>query len=181
MNKNSSKEKQKEELAIKQGKAYNDALDFMKKETSTAAQQTKEDVIVTVAVEKAEGFYKVQADGSLDWITPSIQDNLHIEVIVQDKKDKRFIPHLPVFVTLKNSQGDLIGMEKQDFLWHPFLYHYGKNWHIPKKDNYSLEVFIKQPLFGRHDEVKGKKYQKDVKIVFSKLQLTPGRKPHGSE
>lgn len=169
----------KKMLVQKQGEAYKAALEYMKGITQNDQKEVG-DYLVTFAAEEAEGMY-LPKDGSLSWKEPEEGKNQHLEVAVQDRKDGRFLPHLDIQLKLKDENGKEIGTEKQPFLWHPFLYHYGRNWKIPAKGKYSAEITIKRPEFGRHDEIKGKRYGDSVTVELGPIKLKPGRKPHGPE
>lgn len=174
-----SEMKKKEEVAREEGKAYEHALELMKSET-VHAETEAEDYIITLAAEKAEGMYEF-TDGKLEWRVPKGEMDQHIEVVVQDKEDKRFVPGLEVTCKLYQLDGNFVGEARQEFIWHPFLYHYGKNWDIPGAGKYMAQLTIRKPAWPRHDEMKGKRYAKDVTVDVGPIELKPGRKPHGPE
>lgn len=171
----------KQEIALKQGEAYQKALDSMKKIAETFESKEVGDYIVSVAFEEAEGMYKLQPSGVLRWEIPEENENIHHEVAVQDKHDKRFIPGLKVTSTLSTEGGGEIGTKELPFLWHPFLYHYGANWNIFDAGKYTVKIHIDVPEFGRHDEDKGKRYQEPLSVSFGPIDLKPGRKEYGPE
>lgn len=174
-----SEMKKKEEVALEEGKAFEHALEMMKQEASHA-QIEAEDYIITLAAEKAEGTYQLQ-DGGLEWHVPQGDKDQHIEVVVQDRKDKRFVPNLEITCKLYALDGNFVGEKPQPFYWHPFLYHYGQNWDVPSAGKYMAQLTIRRPEFPRHDEIKGKRYAKDVSVEVGPIELKPGRKPHGPE
>ncbi|MGI8494296.1 MAG: hypothetical protein ACR2L1_03145 [Pyrinomonadaceae bacterium] len=49
--------------------------------------------VVGYAVEKAEGLYHLRDDSELKWIEPT-DENIHIEIVVCDGADNRFVPNL---------------------------------------------------------------------------------------
>ena len=51
-----------------------------------------------------------------------------LEVAVRDVADGRFIPGLTMYATLLDHNGVEIGTHQQPFLWHSWMYHYGRNW-----------------------------------------------------
>lgn len=171
---------EKQLAALEQGKAYTLALSLMK-QMDVHAEESVEDYIVTLAVEKAEGMFMVQPEGDLQWQIPADHDNAHLEIVVRDKKDLRFIPQLTVIISLKTLPGNVVLEQELPFLWHPFLYHYGSDVHIPEEGEYIPEVTIKQPQFGRHDENKGKRYEKTITITLPQIHIKPGRKEYGPE
>ncbi len=115
------------EHAIKQGEAYGNALHYM---TGTAAQDAGEQqaghYLIGYAVEEAEGMYE-WVECELVWRAPGEDEILHVEVSVRDAGDGRFMPSVKVFVTLTSPDGNEIGPHEQPLLWHPMIYHYGRN------------------------------------------------------
>lgn len=118
------------DLARKQGEALKQALDEM---TQNVAQRGEEKAaghfLVGYAIEKPEGMYVVE-DGELQWQEPEGK-NIHIEISVRDGADGRFVPALDVELTVLDAEGQEVGTHRQPFLWHPWLYHYGRNWQLP--------------------------------------------------
>ena len=154
----------KKQLALNQGLAFSQALEEMRQETVNATTEV-DDYIITIAFENAEGMYMLH-NNDLTWEIPAPEENLHVEVVVQDKQDQRFIPGLEIYCSLFNTAGKLIGEKRQPFIWHTFLWHYGINWTIPKEGDYIAQVKILQPKFCRHDEEVGnRKFE----------QIPPGR------
>jgi len=86
--------------------------------------------VIGYAIEEAEGLYHRQNDGTLEWRNPQ-SENAHIEVVVADGADGRFIPGLLVHATLRDAQSQEIGSYELPFLWHSWLYHYGRNVEVP--------------------------------------------------
>ncbi len=170
----------KDAVAKAQGQAFTAAVELMGSEAAHT-QTTIGDYIITVACEEAEGMYEPDGEGDLKWHPPAKGDNQHVEVVVQDAHDRRFIPGLEIVCRVIALDGDEVGEKKQPFLWHPFLYHYGANWQIPKEGEYMFDLDIKRPAFMRHDEVHGERYKADVSVQLGPLSLEPGIKPHGSE
>jgi hypothetical protein len=163
------------DLAKEQGQAYVKALKHMtEKEAETGGELRVDDYIVGYAVENAEGMYHLM-NGSLKWMKPE-QENAHIEIAVRDAADHRFVPGLSVRVTVIDQHGREIGTHEQPFLWHPWLYHYGRNWALPGDGEYTLRVHIDPPEFMRHDPDNGKRYPKAVDVEFPKVKIKTGQK-----
>lgn len=112
-------------------------------------------------------------DGELRWEEPE-EENVHVEVAVRDGADGRFIPGLTVYATLIDGSGDEVGTHQQPFLWHPYLYHYGRNWVVPGDGEYTLRVQIDAPDFMRHDEVNGKRFAEPVDVEFTGVKIQTG-------
>jgi len=163
------------ELAREQGAALGKTLQYM---TGEVAQEGREqaagDYLVGFAVEDAEGLY-FWRDRQLEWEEPT-DDNVHVEISVRDRADGRFVPGLEVFATLIDAKGNEIGTHRQSFLWHPWLYHYGRNWKVPGEGKYTLRVRIEPPTYPRHDKINGKRYTRPVSVEFREVRIETGRK-----
>jgi hypothetical protein len=151
-------------LAKAQGTAFQRAVDNMTRKEAHGAEQRAGDYLVGYAVEHAEGMYHLR-DGRLEWQEPA-DENAHVEVVVRDASDGRFIPGLTVYATLLDGAGHAIGTHQQPFLWHPWLYHYGRNWCVPGDGSYTLQVRIEPADFMRHDKINGKRFAEPVEVEF---------------
>lgn len=171
---------QKQQAAKQQGDAYTQALAMMKQMDVHCETETAE-YIITLACEKAEGMYQVQPEGDLQWQIPREHENAHLEIVVRDKEDHRFIPQLAIHISLVTNKGNEVVSKDLPFLWHPFLYHYGADVHIPEAGEYIAHVTIKQPEFGRHDEDKGRRYMETITIALPPVTIHTGRKEYGPE
>jgi hypothetical protein len=161
-------------LAQEQGQALQRALDAMEKMDTHGKPQQAGDYLVNYAVEKAEGLYHL-VNGQLEWQEPQ-ENNAHLEVMVRDAGDGRFIPGLTVIATLYEADGKEIDNRQLPFLWHPWLYHYGQNFKVPGDGEYSLKVRIEVPDFPRHDKENGKRYLEPVEIEFKNVKIKTGQK-----
>ena len=162
------------ELARKQGEAYREALDHMAKDVAhDGGMQTADEYLVAYAIEEAEGMYMWE-DGELVWHDPE-EENLHVEVAVCDASDGRFVPGLTVTATLIDPDGNEVGTHEHPLLWHPMIYHYGRNWQVPSDGEYTLKVHIDPPTFHRHDEVNGCRFTKPVDTEFTGVKVERGQ------
>jgi uncharacterized protein involved in high-affinity Fe2+ transport len=160
------------DLAREQGDAYVRALQHMVEETANGGGEKRAGhYVVAYAHEEAEGMYHL-ANGSLEW--QEADGNIHIEISVRDAGDNRFIPGLDVTLTVVDEDGQEVGTEPMPFLWHPWLYHYGRNWEIPGDGRYTLRVRIEPPEFMRHDEKNGRRYAEPVTVEFEDVELETG-------
>jgi hypothetical protein len=163
--------KEQLQLATNQGKALEKALNEMIGNVADDGQEIKHGpYFIGYAIEKAEGMYKMDEDSKLVWHEPG-EDNVHVEVSVRDAADGRFVPGLTIHARLIDSEGNDVGMHRQPYIWHPWLYHYGRNWHVAKSGDYDLEVRIQAPDFPRHDKKNGKRYGEDVTVMFSPVKI----------
>lgn len=167
--------------ALIQGEAYNEALRIMCEEVDAGEAVHKDEFIIHLLAEEAEGMYSPKNDNSPEWKVPEKKFNKHIEIAVQDKDDYRMIPDLKIRCAIRDKDGNGLEEYEMPFLWHPFLFHYGSNVELPGEGEYTFSITIQQPQFGRHDEVNGKKYPRAVQVDIGPLHLKPGRKPHGPE
>lgn len=162
------------ELARAQGEALQRAVREMTQNEAHGQLRQVGDYLVGYAVEEAEGLYHRQ-NGRLVWQEPE-DENVHVEVVVADSADQRFIPGLTVHATLIDEQGKEIGTHTQPFLWHPWLYHYGRNWRVPSDGEYTLRVHIEAPDFSRHDQINGRRYADPVTVEFTGVKIETGQK-----
>ena len=166
--------KEQLQMAKSQGEAYTSALKKMAKEVAESGGEKRAgEFIVAYAVEKAEGMYH-KKNGELEWEEPKGK-NAHFEISVRDASDHRFIPGLDVRLTVLDSEGKEIGTHKMPFLWHPWLYHYGRNWKVPGDGKYTLKVHIDTPSFSRHDKKNGKRYSQPVDVEFTGVNVKTGK------
>jgi hypothetical protein len=161
-------------LAQKQGEALQEALHYMTRDESHGQMKTVGDYIIAWANEKAEGLY-VLRDGHLEWQEPK-DENTHIEIAICSAAEGRFVPGLMVFATLLDQNGNLVGTHQQPFLWHPWLYHYGRNWQVPNEGPYTLWIRVNVPDFPRHDKVNGNRFSQPVEVQFPNIKLVLGKK-----
>lgn len=162
-------------MAKKEGAAYNESLKYMAYEVADAGgQKHAGDYIVAYAQERAEGMYILKGEGKLEWMEPG-DENCHLEISVSDAGDHRFVPYLTITATLTPKSGKAVGPFEIPFIWHPGLYHYGRNIKVPGDGDYRLDVVIKPPQFMRHDKINGKRYAKTVEVVFDKVSIKTGK------
>lgn len=161
-------------FAREQGDAYGRALVHMTEEVAhDGGEQLAGEYRVGYAVEEAEGMYH-WSDGELTWQGPG-DDNAHIEVSVRDAGDGRFVPGVRVTVTIVDPDGTEIGTHEHPLLWHPMIYHYGRNWQLPVDGDYTLRIHIDPPTFHRHDEVNGRRFATPVDVEFAGVGIERGQ------
>lgn len=162
------------DLAKQEGKTYFESLQYMANHVAdTGDTQRAGDYIVGYAQEEAEGLYHLR-DGALEWVEPD-EENCHIEVAVLDAADHRFIPGLDIEATLFDADDNEVATFDCPFLWHPGLYHYGRNVKVPGDGTYTLRIHVAAPTFPRHDKVNGKRYAEPVDVEFSGIQIKTGQ------
>jgi hypothetical protein len=161
-------------LGRAEGEAFGRTLNHMLTDIADGGEEIEQgDYLIAYAVEKAEGMYAPK-NGELKWQAPA-DENIHIEVSVRDKADGRLIPGLDVDVTVIDKNGKEIGTHRQPLLWHPYLYHYGRNWRIPGDGTYSLRVRFPMPQFHRHDKANGNRFAEGADVTFENVKLETGQ------
>lgn len=164
------------DMARAEGGAYQRSLAYMANAVADAgAIKEAGDYVVAIAQERAEGMYRLEGEGNLVWVDPNEQDNCHLEVSVSDRADHRFIPYLDIEATMIPENGKPVGPFKVPFLWHPGLYHYGKDVAVPGDGRYTIKVRIAPPTFMRHDAKNGRRYAETVEVTFENVAVTTGR------
>ena len=160
-------------LACAQGDAYGRALTHMTDAVANdGGEQRAGHYLIGYAVEEAEGMYE-WANGQLVWREAG-EANLHLEITVRDSGDGRFVPDVRVLATLIDSDGWDIGSHEQPLIWHPMLYHYGRNWTVPADGEYTLRVSVDPPTFMRHDSVNGRRFIDRVEVEFTGVKVKRG-------
>jgi len=161
-------------LGRAEGEAYSKILKHMLDDVAEGGGQVEHgDYLISYAVEEAEGMY-VPKDGKLEWEPPG-EANIHIEIAVQDKADGRLIPGLDIDVTVIDANGEEVGTHRTPLLWHPYLYHYGRNWRIPGSGIYTLRVRFPAPQFHRHDKKNGNRFAQGAEVRFENVKLEAGK------
>ena len=161
------------DLARQQGESYRRALEHMANDVAhDGGMQEAGQYLIGYAVEEAEGMYDWE-DGELVWHDPD-GENLHVEIAVCDAADGRFVPGVKVTGTLVDPDGNEVGSHEHPLLWHPMLYHYGRNWTVPADGAYTLHVRVEPPTFMRHDEVNGCRFKDVVETMFEGVQVERG-------
>ena len=162
------------QLAKAQGDALEGALEAMFGMDQHSRERRAGDYLVACITEEAEGLYHLR-NGELEWQEPQ-DENVHLEVSVRDGADGRLIPGLTIAATLIDDHGKEIGTRLLPFLWHPWLFHYGANWHVPGDGDYTIRLQIAAPTFPRHDKINGKRYAESVAVEFENVAIKTGQK-----
>lgn len=163
------------DLAKQEGDAYQKMVQYFISNVATSgAKKRAGDYTIGVAVEEAEPLWHLLG-GKLELKEPFKDANAHLEVVVTDGADGRFIPELHIMVTLLKD-GSEIGTYHLPFLWHPTMYHYGRSVHVPNEGDYTMRVCFEPPTFGRHDKTNGQRYGQPISVEFDGIRIKPGRK-----
>ena len=93
---------------------------------------------------------------------------------MRDAADGRFVPDVNVHATLVDPAGREVGTHRQPLIWHPMLYHYGRNWTVPQDGEYRLRIRVEAPTFLRHDEINGRRFTEPVDVEFTGVRVMRG-------
>lgn len=163
------------ELARQAGDAYLAAARHMIEDVAEAgATRETGEYVVGFAQEKAEGLYRLR-DGALEWAEPAEEQNCHLEVLVASAADGRFLPGLDVRATLAGEDDTTVGPTAIPLVWHPGVYHYGRNLELPGEGTYDLTVEVDPAAWPRHDRQNGDRFGDPVEVRFEGVDLTTGR------
>jgi uncharacterized protein involved in high-affinity Fe2+ transport len=163
------------ELARAEGEAYQDALEYMATEVAHAGDKRQvDDYVIGYAIEEAEGMYEARPEGQLEWVEPE-SENCHLEVAVASAADGRFLPYLDVEAKLIAEDGTTVGPHEIPFIWHPGLYHYGKNLEVPGEGSYTVRIEVAPPEFRRHDETNGDRFVDGIEVEFEGVEIETGQ------
>ena len=162
------------DLARNQGDALMKALDYMAGKEAHGRQEGRRRLPRGLRLRDGRGLWHSK-NGELVYEKPK-EENAHLEIAVLDGADHRFVPGLTVHLTVIDSDGKEVGTHVQPFLWHPWIYHYGRNWKLPGNGTYTLHVRIEPPTFARHDPENGKRYAEPVVVTFENVDIKTGQK-----
>jgi hypothetical protein len=165
-------------LAENAGKAYHNTLQEMYKQANDGRDTTIDDYKIAFAVEYAEGYWHYENDKFryMQENDLSGKTNAHVEIAALDAKSGRFIDNLDVTATLKTNDGKTIGTMKEPFMWHPWLFHYGENWRIPKSGTYTIIADIKPPSYRHYGKTLGNQLNKPVSVALNNVEIKSGQK-----
>jgi len=173
-----SKEADRKQLRVAQGEgdAVKRSLAAMRHETGRGKSIRVRDMLISCSEEHAEGLYIWEGD-QLVWHNPSENENAHLEIVVEDAHDGRFIPYLDVTASIfKAAQDEPLLTVTLPFLWHPWLYHYGANLAMPGDGNYDLLIQVSNLKVNRHDKENGNRYTQPAEVRFENIPFTTGQK-----
>lgn len=157
-----------------EGEAYQTSVSYMANTVANDGGKTEvDDYVIGYALEEAEGMYQLAGEGEFEFVTPDTE-NCHLEIVVADAGDKRFVPYCTVTASLERDREEY-GPHELPFLWHPGVYHYGSNIEVPEDGEYDLHVTVDPPEFSRHDEQNGDRYGETAEVTFKAINVTTGQ------
>lgn len=127
------------------------------------------DYKISYRVGPAKGLYEFSA-GKLEWKEPG-EENVHVDVLVHDAVDGRFVPGLHIVATLLDSRGGQAASAHLPFVWHPDENHYGANVKVAESGTYLLQVHVFPATFTRADKEQGKRFITDVHVQFENVRV----------
>ena len=60
----------------------------------------------------------------------------------------------------------------QPLLWHPTIYHYGRDWRAVTDGPHRLRVRVEPPTFMRQDRLNGQRFTEPVEVEFTDVDLS---------
>jgi hypothetical protein len=161
-----------------QGGAMGRAVRAMNQQATSGASQLTADYRVEAAVEYAEAYWFCDPNALAykSEVEASSAENCHIEIAPRDAWTGRFLPELNVTVTVWDSEGREIGTRPQPLMWHPWLYHYGENWRVPRSGRYRIRATFPPPAWPRYGATMGRRFAQGATIEFRELRIKSGEK-----
>lgn len=157
-----------------EGEAYQTSATYMANTVANdGGTKQLDEFVLGYAQEEAEGMYHLKGEGEFEFVEPDTE-NCHMEIVVADAGDKRFVPYCDVTITLERD-GEEHGPFDLPFLWHPGVYHYGSNIELPESGSYALHVTVEPPEFGRHDQQNGDRYGETCEATFEGIDVKTGQ------
>jgi hypothetical protein len=166
------------ELARRQGLSLERALSTMLYDVAVDGHEIRVgDYQVAYAVEYAEGFWYPHGEGLTYHYgaEESTRHNAHVEVAVRDVATGRLLTELPITATLLFEK-KMLGSKQEWLMWHPWLYHYGRNWRVPHGGTYGLRVELGPPRCNLRFDLGAYPEPRSVVVDFDRVQIEPGQK-----
>ena len=160
-------------------KAFDATLRMMDEQANDGRERTQGDWQVAYAIEYSEGWWCCEPPAQMSYTIMteySAETNSHVEVAPRDARTGRFLPGLKVTATLLAPDGKSLGTRPEPFMWHPWLYHYGENWRVPRGGRYNLRVHIDPPAYPRYGREAGDALGSPVDMTFDDVKIKTGQK-----
>lgn len=170
---------QHQQEAMLPGIAYQHTLKDMYKQANDGRDTVTGDYFVAYAIEYAEGWWAYKGDKFRYMAENDLsgKTNAHVEVAVCDSKTHRFLHDLAVIATLYTSDSNKVNTMAEPFMWHPWLYHYGENWRVPKAShNYTVAIHFEPPAYKRYGRTLGSQFTQPADITFNNVIIKTGQK-----
>lgn len=155
-----------------------DTLKVMWKQASSGEERRAGDMIVDSAIEYAEAFWRFSPEGTFRYTLEnerSAKDNAHLEIAPRDPRTGRFLPAASVSVTLSGADGYRV-TDTLPLLWHSWLYHFGRNWRVPRSGHYRMDVTVRPDAIAHYGHATGSALFAPVQVTFPDLLVKTGGK-----
>ena len=133
---------------------------------------------VACAIEYSEGYWHYH-DGKFAYFLraeESAERNAHVEIAPRDQATGRFISDLKVAATVLEEKGTPLGTQAEPLMWHPWLYHYGENWRVPRSaKTYRVKAHFDAPAFRRYGK-QGAAIGPAGNVEFTGVTMKTGQK-----
>ena len=167
------------DLVQAQGDAYHEALTALYEDANSGASQLAGDYRVGYAADYALATWERDESGKFAYdidTEESTQLNAHVEATVQETRTGRFVPGLRLTATLATRQGGALGTHELPFEWHPWVFHYGENWRVPRAGFYRLHLHGEAPAFRRYGREAGRVFAHGFDVNFDSARVLTGAK-----
>jgi uncharacterized protein involved in high-affinity Fe2+ transport len=161
--------------ALDEGKAVRSELEWVEREEAVASGDIAAgEYLVTYVITPADDYYDLEAAQSNlpAHHTTVLPGSAHVAVVIRDAADGRMVYGLNVHATLRSETGNVKRSIALPFEWHPILNRYGENVTLPEGP-FTLDVHVSTPLYHRHDRTNGKRFTRDVTVLFTGVNV-PG-------
>lgn len=168
------------ELAQAQGDAYHETLAALYDDTNSGAARPVGDYLAGYALDYALAAWEFDKDKNkfiyeID-TEESARFNAHVEATVQEARTGRFVPGLHLTASLADAQGHDLGTHELPFEWHPWVFHYGENWRVPRSGFYRLRLHADAPAFRRYGREVGRVFGHGFDVAFDSVRVVTGAK-----
>ena len=168
------------ELAQAQGDVEHQTLGALYEDANAGAAQPAGDYRVGFASDYALATWdfdekKNKFKFAID-TEETTQLNAHVEATVQETRTGRFVPGLHLTATLADLAGHELGTHELPFEWHPWVFHYGENWRVPRAGLYRLRLHAEAPAFRRYGRTVGQVFGRGFDVSFDSVRVVTGSK-----
>lgn len=167
------------ELAQAPGAAYHQTLGALYENVNAGEARQVGDYLVGYAIDYALATWNLdEAKNKFRYeidTEETTQLNAHVEATVQEARTGRFVPGLHLTATLADAQGHDLGTHELPFEWHPWVFHYGENWRVPRSGPaYRLRLRAEAPTFRRYGRTAGQVFSRRFDVSFDSVRVVTG-------
>ncbi len=172
-------EEEHSDQAGAEGGGVGRAVRAMWQQATSGAEQLTGDYRIEEAVEFAEAYWFFERDRLVykTEVEASSARNCHVEIAPRDAATGRFLPAIPMTVTVWTENGRELGTRTEPLMWHPWLYHYGANWRVPLSGrHYRVRATFAAPTWRRYGRASGNRFAQGADVEFREVKIKSGEK-----